>query len=72
MATVRAYRVGDAYTLTPESEDARPVAVLLENGTEFGLSGSRQVLLYRPYEPYGQTLAAAVSLGWCRVVELDQ
>jgi hypothetical protein len=71
MASLRGYRVGDNYTLTPGEEGGRPVTVVLNSGTEFRISGSKQILLYRPHEPYGQTLGAALSLGWCRVVDLE-
>lgn len=69
MKTVNAYRVGNSYQLEASEQAGEPITLGLLDDVYAGTSAKGQQLFYRHHYPYGQTLEAALRLGWCWVIE---
>jgi hypothetical protein len=62
------YRHATSLSLERRSADDEEVEIECSCGVRVERSAFGQLLVYREHLAYGQTLAAAVELGWCRVV----
>jgi hypothetical protein len=67
-----AYRQATSLSLERRTPDDVEVAIELPRGIRIERSAFGQMLIYREHLPYGQTLAAALELGWCQVVPEEE
>lgn len=63
-----AYRHANGLSLERRDPADEEVEIELPRGIRVERSAFGQLLLYREHLAYGQTLAAAVELGWCQVL----
>jgi hypothetical protein len=63
-----AYRHANSISLERRAPDDEEVEIELPPGIRIERSAFGQLLVYREYLAYGQTVAAALELGWCQVV----
>jgi hypothetical protein len=68
MKTANAYRLGESYQFEPPEIDGKLVTLGLLDDVYAGTSAKGQQLFYRHHYPYGQTLEAALRLGWCWII----
>jgi len=62
------YRHATSLSLERRAPDDEEVEIELPCGVRVERSAFGQLLIYRGHLAYGQTLAAALELGWCRLV----
>lgn len=67
--SITAYRVGDSLTLPPPFRETGTVTVALADDVEVRTAGTGRQLLCRASCAYGVTVAHALALGWCWLVE---
>lgn len=68
--------LGERWSLDPPEYDpaqyrvrSHTVTLALAPRIRLGSSAVGRTMLYREFEAYGQTVAGALTLGWCRILE---
>lgn len=69
MRTLTAYSLGDDYSFAPPSPGAQRVTVVLRDGFEVRRDRTGAMQVFPEGTPSGFTLATAVVLNWCTVLE---